>query len=397
MRRGEYIESDAGRRHQRLVRLRRHLRILVEDIEPRGKKGMPPEDKVSFQRQVIEQMKALHRQAFKGPILLKLSLSTTDRRNPDHAHTITKNLLDLLSTPLPEISHPPHALLYKDDRQVEALSVTCHHGDKVPQIFISARPMKAFIEDLELAHHALSGQRYNAEEEMHRQRSDEALDHFNDLLRDEAKYRQLLKVGYDSWLYSAKQRAQEALLDRHASLKVEDLIHLYDAMGIGRVAKSASPALQHFAKDLRSSLEKMFCETPFRILLEELPQENGSSGRYKATLEKEIQAFQARFRRLLEPLLIPVALEVVIKPPPPSRTRALHDLDNVLRDYLIPRVVDTLKPPSDIAWTVDIEQLKSSGSKYAKHWEEKTRSMPASTRIGLTRFEAWRLRGPKTT
>ena len=48
MRRGEYIESDAGRRHQRLVRQRRHLRILVEGIEPRGKKGMPPEDKVSF-------------------------------------------------------------------------------------------------------------------------------------------------------------------------------------------------------------------------------------------------------------------------------------------------------------------------------------------------------------
>jgi len=44
----------------------------------------------------------------------------------------------------------------------------------------------------------------------------------------------------------------------------------------------------------------MFCATPFRILLEELPQEKGSSDRYKATIEREIQEFQARFRRLLE-------------------------------------------------------------------------------------------------
>lgn len=392
MRCGEYLESALGRRHQRSRRLDRHLRILIEDIEPRGKKGMPLVDKLSFQRQVVEQMRDLNRKAFKGPILLKMSFSTTDR-NPNHAHTVTKNLLDLLSFPLPELTSPIRALLYKDDRQVEALSVTCHHGEDVPRIFISAAPMKAFTEDLELANYVLSRRRYCSEGEILHQLSDEALNHFNDLLRDEKHYRSLLgENGYDSWLYSAKQRAQEAFLDQHARLTVEDLIHLYDATGVGRLrSKSISPTLHQFAKDIRKSREQMFCATPLRIFLEELPQEKGSSDRYKATVEKEVQQFQARFSRILEPLLIPVALEVVIKPPPPSRIRALHDLDNVLRDYLIPRVVETLKPPSDIAWTVNLMQLKNSGSKYAQHWEEKTRSMPASTKTGLTRFEAWKL------
>jgi hypothetical protein len=67
--------------------------------------------------------------------------------------------------------------------------------------------------------------------------------------------------------------------------------------------------------------------------------------------ETKLRAFQARFGWLVDPLLIPVALEVVIKPPPASRQNGLHDLDNVLRNYLIPRVVDILRPtqlpPSD--------------------------------------------------
>jgi len=395
VRRSEYIESAQGRRHQRSLRLRRHLRILIEDIEPRGKKGMPLGDKLNFQRQVVEQMGDLHRKAFKGPILLKMSLSTTGS-NPNHAHTVTKNLLDLLSSPLSELNSPLSAILYKDDRQVEALSVTCHHGEAAPRIFISASPMKAFTENLELAHHVLSGRRYNSREDMLRQRSYEALNHFNDLIRDEANYRSLMgKDGYECWLYNAKQRAQEALLDQHARLTLEDLIHLYDATKISRLgSKNISPVLHQFAKDIRSSRDQMFCMAPFRILLEELPQEEGSSDRYKATIKREIKEFQARFRQFLEPLLIPVALEVVIKPPPPSRTRALHDLDNVLNDYLIPRVVETFKPPSDIAWAVNLEQLRNCENHYAQHWEEKTRSMPASTKTGLTRFEAWRL--PRT-
>jgi len=78
MRRSEYLESAQGRRHRRSLRLDRHLSILVEDIEPLGKKGMPLDDKLSFRQQVIEQMGDLRRKAFKGPILLKMSLSTTD-------------------------------------------------------------------------------------------------------------------------------------------------------------------------------------------------------------------------------------------------------------------------------------------------------------------------------
>jgi hypothetical protein len=46
---------------------------------------------------------------------------------------------------------------------------------------------------------------------------------------------------------------------------------------------------------------------------------------------------------------VPVALEAMIKPPP-SRQNGLHDLDNVLRTYLIPRVVDILKPVSHYAY-----------------------------------------------
>jgi hypothetical protein len=68
--------------------------------------------------------------------------------------------------------------------------------------------------------------------------------------------------------------------------------------------------------------------------------------------------FQAHLGWLINPLLVPVALEVVIKPPPPTRQNGLHDLDNVLRTYLIPRVIEVLKPVSDYAFTIDEEAMK---------------------------------------
>ena len=77
---------------------------------------------------------------------------------------------------------------------------------------------------------------------------------------------------------------------------------------------------------------------------------------------------------------MPVAVEVLIKPPPIRRQRAVHDLDNVLRTYLVPRVVDMFKPPSHYSFA-----LASISTHYSRPMP------PLSTRFGLTRYEAWRL------
>jgi hypothetical protein len=84
-----------------------------------------------------------------------------------------------------------------------------------------------------------------------------------------------------------------------------------------------------------------------------LPQQKGASALWKQEIEKKLHEFQTKWGRIVDPLLVPIALEVVVKPPPPSRERNLHDLDNVLRTYLIPRVVEILNPVSHFAFTFD--------------------------------------------
>ncbi|MBE3016010.1 hypothetical protein IL992_43710 [Microbispora sp. NEAU-D428] len=59
---------------------------------PRGKRSS-----VAFQQQVLDQMTAMRRRPFTGPIVLDLQFYTK-RRNPPAIHQLAKNVLDLLGT-----------------------------------------------------------------------------------------------------------------------------------------------------------------------------------------------------------------------------------------------------------------------------------------------------------
>jgi hypothetical protein len=62
--------------------------------------------------------------------------------------------------------------------------------------------------------------------------------------------------------------------------------------------------------------------------------------------------------------------------------------------YLIPRVVDILKPVSHFAFTLDPEMMREASGEFSdpRFDEENTRAkLPLSTRSGVTRYEAWRL------
>ena len=151
-----------------------------------------------------------------------------------------------------------------------------------------------------------------------------------------------------------------------------------------------------FGFDVAQEWEQIFASTPLRISLSELPHLDGESKLWKQEIEAKLREFQARFGLLIDPLLVPVALEVVIKPPPPSRQRGLHDLDNVLRTYLIPRVVEILKPVSRYAFALDSQAMKRGAQEPFADAHDTQRGArfpkpPASTRFGVTRYEAWRL------
>jgi hypothetical protein len=88
--------------------------------------------------------------------------------------------------------------------------------------------------------------------------------------------------------------------------------------------------------------------------------------------------------------VVPIALEVVIRPDPATPGAVLHDLDNVVRDYLLPKIVPSFGTVSDVRWTLDLDQMRQSAPEVAKYWSANSLP-PKQTRAGVTRYEAWRL------
>ncbi len=333
---------------------------------------MSMSDKNEVQRQVLKSLADLGRYAFRGPLALRLILFTSDK-NPTHSHHIAKNLLDLFGKPRSHVATNRRGLLYMDDRQVHALSVTCHHGRDAPGIIVDARPLSSLIEDLDLAMQ-IKSRRDNYEADNESEKLDEAIEQVKDFHRRETQWRRMFgDQSYESMIRWAHRHAQEALLGQ-VSLTPLDLAHMYNA-----------------SDDLIGNpqwFEQLFAATPLRIRLNELPQVDGSSDRWKAEIDERVTKFKERFGWLIDPLLVPVALEVVIKPSPLSRQRGLHDLDNVLRTYLIPRVVEILKPVSHHAFTIDMEAIKRDAPELVGRFGAPP---PLSTKAGVTRYEAWRL------
>jgi len=124
--------------------------------------------------------------------------------------------------------------------------------------------------------------------------------------------------------------------------------------------------------------QQIFKSSPLRLTLSEPPQETGGSAQWKQEIEDKLDTFKKRWGHVIDPLLVPVALEVVMQPPPLSRQRGVSDLDNILREYIIPRVVSVLNPISHHVFAIGSAPTKP-------------RMPPPSTRSGVTRFEAFRL------
>ena len=127
----DYLASPEGRRILQRGREARRFYFSIDGVEPRAKHSMPAADKDSVQRQLLDQLARFRRAAFRGPVALRLMLATTDR-TPTHSHNVAKNLLDLFGSPCPTLATRRRSLLYADDRQIQALSVTCHHDQAKP-------------------------------------------------------------------------------------------------------------------------------------------------------------------------------------------------------------------------------------------------------------------------
>lgn len=369
MSRRDYIESPKGWLNLYRRRARHRMVFRVDDIEPRSKGSMPVADRLKLQQTVLTWLRANRRQAFRNPVVLRLKLRTTSA-TPPHAHTLAKCILDLLGAPLPETDTRRRGLVYQDDQQIHGLSVMCEHGAPAPRIAIEAQALADFIEDAAVAAQAVAHERGRSSGG--RQGLADAGERLGELRADEAWHRAAFgDEAYETELRLARWEYQRAILG-HEMLRPRDLALLF-----GRLHPNM-PARAGQDRDLAEVVSARFGDRLFRIRLDQLPLTPGSGAGYRAAVEAALEEFLKRWRGALTPLCALVALEVVVKPPP-GAAHHLFDLDNVVRDYLVPAATKVLAPPSHYVWALGGPASAGDG-----------RTPPASTKVGLIRFEAWR-------
>jgi hypothetical protein len=370
-----FMASDAGASARYQSRRGRRIHINIDEIEPQSKK-MSVADRTAFQAAVAEQLTSIKRGTFRGYIALKLDLATASK-SPPHAHTIAKNILDLLGNRMTGVDWPRKSLLYADDSQIQALSVLCRHGEDRPNIRIEARPFAAMLEDLELAAEAVRTAE-TMQSYYEREREDEWIDTFRDLIRDEERQRQALgDKMYEAYREMVRWSAQRALLGR-SGVDIAGLAWMY---GLPRGIPTG------FDKSMWAGLVG---GSKLRLQVGELPIATGGSSAFRQKVSDEIAAFKKRWDWVISPLVVAVALEVVVRPNAKTPPAVLHDLDNIVRDYLIPGIVPAFGTVSDQRWTIDFAELRARDPKLADAWGPNP-TPPAGTKNGVTRYEVWRL------
>lgn len=337
---------------------------------------MSTADRIAFQGAVAKQLGLRNRSTFTGDVALNLNLITSSK-TPPHAHTIAKNLLDLLADRMTGVVWPKKSLLYADDRQIQALTVSCRHGGDQPKIHIEARPFAAMLADLELAGIA-SRTAESAEVFYEREREDEWVDEFRNLVKDEERNRKALgDETYEAFRKMVRWSAQRALLGR-SSVSISELGWMY---GLPHGVNTA------FNKEMWAEL---IGASPLRLHVGELPIAPGERNVFKERVSSEITDFKKRWDWIIDPLVVAIALEVVVRPNPKTPPAVLHDLDNIVRDYLIPEIVPRFGTVSDHRWTIDFAKLREVDPTRADGWGPIS-TPPAGTKSGVTRYEVWRL------
>lgn len=357
-------------------RSRKRFHAIVEGIEPRSKKGMSDTDKTAFQDSVAEAMARGGRRTYRGALALELKLYTSDR-TPAHLHTIAKNLLDLLGRPLLPRPGFRNGLLYQDDEQVKILSVSATHGGRTPRVYIEAAGLNSFVDDIALAGDAELQFREREEE---RWDGEDPIQRLSDSLE---RYDQLAQrfgsEGVDALLFRERWDAQQYLF-RRSSILLYEFHHLFGYRGLG--ASYLAKAYKSLRRDMAESMR----HSGIRIVLNELPSRSGESTEYVSAVEQAVAQFHKKYSWIITPLLVPIAIEVAVKPAPVSRRASSNDLDNVAKNFLIPAVVKEFQPLSDIAW-ISLAQRSSKTDSHATVRGESKRKLPVSARVGITRYD----------
>jgi Holliday junction resolvase RusA-like endonuclease len=333
----EYLKTPEGQLCRRLWRTH-NLSLYSFDFEPKSKEGMRNPEKVVFQQELLKQIKERGKQAYRGKIVVNLSFHATNR-NPPQVHTVTKNFLDLFSSPLPETKIKRKSLVYQDDKQIAYLAVRYFIGDDKPYVSVQAKPFRDFLLDLEVINSFLLDEDTNR----HSENDDDNWDNYNDLLRNKDRYIRLIgQKGYKGMLESCKILLQGNLI-KQSMLKLRDIVILYIGLGPSNdFCNSKDRKIDNFIAGINNTVREWILKFPLRVLLPQVPTKPGDTNNFRIKVRESIKSYKNQFR-ILSKIIMPIYMEVLYKPPCVSQGFS-KDLDNIMK-LITPVVYEELTPP----------------------------------------------------
>lgn len=363
MRRSEYIVTREGQAHEKFKRSLDKIYLQIQQ-EPKSKNGISLDEKKEFRERVRQLLKKQKRRAFRSDIILEIDFQTK-QDNPPALHTLTKNYLDLLHKPMPDVDSNKE-ILFKDDSQIKTLIANYHLNtfiNKKPEIRIRAYRFSHFIKDIELAgrirHDRFeddSGFSYryrrydDFEEEEYIRFNDDYYDDLLELEKDKDWYIEKSGVSfYTLQKQYLQRRIQEQFLQQN-NISINNLISLFQASFNYNNKYSFDKKFQKLW-ELTANLISVSTNS---IELGGAPYQKGDTRIFKSNLEKKLKEFKSKYR-ILFPLLQPISVTVFYTPP----IQNVLDLDNLAR-YIVPLLTEIFEPPAILELAYDSKFLNDS-------------------------------------
>ncbi len=337
----DYWESRKGKKHKRHSRAHRAI-VAAIDQEPvrKGKRGAA--SGAAF-RNAMHAAISDHPNWPRRKARLAVDLKFfTSKKQPPNLEHLAKYYLDQLGQ-THDRGEGGH--IYRDDRQVQLLHVSAHHGWDIdgprlePGVFVMGRTAAEACADAREASQLLDpNERYSMR--------DVDMEDIWEQLRDAEKISESrhpsLRRAAPLMRFTALRRAQEGIL--HSNDRwIENLFgSSAPYLLFGKDALSASLRASVGARDLKIIDDShlmgrtiLLGGDPDSIALPPLPTTAGGGKQFRMGVRNAIAAY-VDSRKLLFPLLVPTRLTLFVVQPQQPR-----DLDNILLD-LLPVVDDIM-------------------------------------------------------
>ncbi len=330
---------------------------------------MSEKEQLAFQSEVVAEMTARRRRTLTAPVVLELDFSAS-QANPPELHTLAKNYIDLLETPVAALDSRRHHLWFKNDRKIKVLAVSYGNHLGGPSIRAKVVPLVDFRDNLALLERIrrkdfkehvrdrYRSSQFDDNDDGDDDRDDHADERAYEELSDFQRNRPywvsvMTEEGYAAMLQTHLAKAQQSFLARNDRLLEWSLTNL--------LSRPTSRESEFSYLDvLQPAYRRPLMTDTISLPLGHRPQQQGESPAFKQRVEAALDAFRTRWPFMF-PLRTLLAVTILVVPSvrqvAAERAREAHpngiDLDNLARK-IVPIVHRVLLPPSTYGRAYDL-------------------------------------------